>query len=341
MSETEQSQPSELGLAEAASRISLLMDGSPQPEAQKANASSAEVEETEATAEAANDAPEEAEQASSEDDSADEGEVAEAETEDEAQDEQNEDNSLYTVVIDGKEQKVTLQEALAGYQRQSDYTRKTQEVAERSKSIQAQEQQIAAMREQYEVSINQLAQEMQRYLPQEPDWEKLHQEDPINFPIIEKQWRDYKANLAAVQQEQMRLRQESSKKELEQRQRIIEEGTQYIFEKMPEWKDQAKWTEARGKLREYGQKVGYSEEELNAATDPRAILVLEKARRWDALQANRPQPQKAAAPKPMRPGTPASSPRKQTDVMKVKQRLKSSGRVEDAAAIFMMLDSKR
>jgi len=341
MSETEQSQPSELGLAEAASRISLLMDGSPQPEAQKSNASSAEVEETEATAEAANDAPEEAEQASSEDDSADEGEVAEAETEDEAQDEQNEDNSLYTVVIDGKEQKVTLQEALAGYQRQSDYTRKTQEVAERSKSIQAQEQQIAAMREQYEVSINQLAQEMQRYLPQEPNWEKLHQEDPINFPIIEKQWRDYKANLAAVQQEQMRLRQESSKKELEQRQRIIEEGTQYIFEKMPEWKDQAKWTEARGQLREYGQKVGYSEEELNAATDPRAILVLEKARRWDALQANRPQPQKAAAPKPMRPGTPASSPRKQTDVMKVKQRLKSSGRVEDAAAIFMMLDSKR
>ena len=341
MSETEQSQPSELGLAEAASRISLLMDGAPQPEGKQQDDSSAAVEETEATAEAANDASDEVEQASSEDDSASEGEVEEAETEEEAQDEQEEDNSLYTVTIDGKEQKVTLQEALAGYQRQSDYTRKTQEVAERSKSIQAQEQQIAAMREQYEVSINQLAQEMQRYLPQEPDWEKLHQEDPINFPIIEKQWRDYKANLAAVQQEQMRLRQESSKKELEQRQRIIEEGTQYIFEKMPEWKDQAKWTEARGKLREYGQKVGYSEEELNAATDPRAILVLEKARRWDALQANRPQPQKAAAPKPMRPGTPASSPRKQTDVMKVKQRLKSSGRVEDAAAIFMMLDSKR
>jgi hypothetical protein len=110
---------------------------------------------------------------------------------------------------------------------------------------------------------------------------------------------------------------------------------------MPEWKEPAKWTEARGRLREYGQKVGYSEDELNAALDPRAILVLEKARRWDALQANRPQPQKAAAPKPMRPGTPASSPRKQTEVLKVKQRLKSSGSVDDAAAFFLMLDSKR
>lgn len=341
MSEVEQSQPSELGLADAASRISLLMDGPPQPEARKQDSSPAEVEETEATAEAAIDAPEEAEQASSEDDSAYEGEEAEAETAEDAQDEPEEDNSLYTVVIDGKEQKVTLQEALAGYQRQSDYTRKTQEVAERSKAIQAEEQQLAQMRYQYENSLNMLAQEMQRYLPQEPDWEKLHQDDPINFPMVEKQWRDYKANLAAVQQEQMRLQQENSQKEMQQRQQVLEQASQYLFEKMPEWKNEAKWTEARGQLREYGKQVGYSEDELNAALDPRAILVLEKARRWDALQANRPQPQKAAAPKPLRPGTPASSPRKQTEVMKVKQRLKSSGSVDDAAAIFMMLDSKR
>lgn len=341
MSEAEQSQPSELGLADAASRISLLMDGPPQPEARKQDSSPAEVEETEATAEAAIDAPEEAEQASSEDDSAYEGEEAEAETAEDAQDEPEEDNSLYTVVIDGKEQKVTLQEALAGYQRQSDYTRKTQEVAERSKAIQAEEQQLAQMRYQYENSLNMLAQEMQRYLPQEPDWEKLHQDDPINFPMVEKQWRDYKANLAAVQQEQMRLQQENSQKEMQQRQQVLEQASQYLFEKMPEWKNEAKWTEARGQLREYGKQVGYSEDELNAALDPRAILVLEKARRWDSLQANRPQPQKAAAPKPLRPGTPASSPRKQTEVMKVKQRLKSSGSVDDAAAIFMMLDSKR
>lgn len=341
MNTVEQSQPSELGLADAASRISLLMDGSPQPDAKADQGSTAEVEETEATAEAAIDAPEDAEQASSEDDSAEAGEAEEAGDSEDAQDEQEEDNSLYTVVIDGKEQKVSLEEALKGYQRQSDYTRKTQEVAERSKAVEAQEQQIAQMRSQYEASINLLAQEMQRYLPQEPDWEKLHQDDPINFPIIEKQWRDYKANVAAVQQEQLRIQQENSRKEMEQRQKIVEEGTKYLFEKMPEWKDQAKWTEARNQLRDYGRQVGYSDDELNAALDPRAIIVLDKARRWDALQANRPQPQKATAPKPMRPGTPASSPRKQTEVLKVKQRLKSSGSVDDAAALFMMFDSKR
>lgn len=39
------------------------------------------------------------------------------------------DSPRYTVKIDGVEQEVTLDEALAGYQRQADYTRKTQEIA--------------------------------------------------------------------------------------------------------------------------------------------------------------------------------------------------------------------
>lgn len=38
-------------------------------------------------------------------------------------------SDFYTVTIDGQEQQVTLDEALAGYQRQADYTRKTQELA--------------------------------------------------------------------------------------------------------------------------------------------------------------------------------------------------------------------
>ena len=34
----------------------------------------------------------------------------------------------YTVKIDGEEQQVTLEELQQGYQRQADYTRKTQEI---------------------------------------------------------------------------------------------------------------------------------------------------------------------------------------------------------------------
>lgn len=44
-------------------------------------------------------------------------------------------NTLVTVKIDGTEQQVPLGEALAGYQRQSDYTRKSQSVAQREQEL--------------------------------------------------------------------------------------------------------------------------------------------------------------------------------------------------------------
>lgn len=49
---------------------------------------------------------------------------------------------LYTVKIDGKEAKVTLDEALKGYMRNEDYTRKTQSVATQRQEL-AQMQQLA------------------------------------------------------------------------------------------------------------------------------------------------------------------------------------------------------
>jgi hypothetical protein len=188
--------------------------------------------------------------------------------------------------------------------------------------------------------VSQLRSQLEAIAPQEPDWNRLHQEDPINFPIIEKQWRDYKANLQAVQQEEARLKTLAYQEEQSKLQMVVEEGRKFIVDKMPEWKDEAKWTAARGQLREYGKTIGYTDEELAMAYDPRAIIVLEKARRYDALQKNSPKPIQKASPKPLKQGTPAQSPRRENDVTKVKQRLKSSGHVNDAAALFAMLDRR-
>lgn len=45
------------------------------------------------------------------------------------------DDTLYTVRVNGQEMQVSLQEALSGYQRQADYTQKTQELAEQRESL--------------------------------------------------------------------------------------------------------------------------------------------------------------------------------------------------------------
>ena len=42
---------------------------------------------------------------------------------------------LYTIKVDGQEQQVTLEELQSGYQRQADYTRKTQEIAKRAQRL--------------------------------------------------------------------------------------------------------------------------------------------------------------------------------------------------------------
>lgn len=342
MSQAEQSRPSELGLAEAATAISALMDGpEPQPKDQKRVEAIAEVEETEASAEEDTETSYEDDQASEEDLSEDEESEAVEAADDDAEEAPALD-SLVTVKINGKEQKVTLKEAIDGYQRQADYQGKTQALAEQRKALEAERKQSEEYRNYYAQQIQAMDQQLQQFLPQEPNWEQLHRDDPINFPIIEKQWRDLKERAAYTQAEQARMAAIASQEEQNQLQQLVHEGQKFIMEKMPEWKDEAKWNAARSKLREYGQTVGFTQEELSKAYDPRAIVLLEKARRYDALQANKPKPQVASnGPKPLRAGNTASSPRQSADIAKVKQRLKSSGSVNDAAALFGMLDSRR
>jgi hypothetical protein len=338
MNTAEQSQPSELGQASIDSRISAFLDGPPQP-APKEEVNTAEVEETEASADSLEETLADDGEATDEVPSEEEG-GEEVEAVEDGKDADTDPDALVTVKIDGKVEKITVKEAAEGYQRQADYQRKTQALAEERKAIESVRQQTEAERAYYASTVSQLRSQLEAIAPQEPDWNRLHQEDPINFPIIEKQWRDYKANLQAVQQEEARLKQIAYQEEQYKLQHIVEEGRKFIVEKMPEWKDEAKWNSARGQLREYGKKIGYTDEELAMAYDPRAILVLEKARRYDALQANSPKPTQKASPKPLKQGTTAQSPRRENDLMKVKQRLKSSGHVDDAAALFAMLDRR-
>jgi hypothetical protein len=202
-------------------------------------------------------------------------------------------------------------------------------------------QQVEVEKQQYGQLINALHQQLQQFAPQEPNWEQLHRDDPLNFPIVEKQWRDYKERVAATGAERERMAHMASQQEQAQLQHMVERGREYLFNKVPEWKDAQKWNEARSRLRDYGQKVGYTDEELGAAYDPRAILVLDKARRYDAMMANRPKPDQSAGPKPMRSGTIANTPRAATEVSRAKDRLSRTGSVDDAAKLFGLLDRRK
>lgn len=340
MSMNEQSQPSELGLADAAAAIAALDAPVAQPEPERKAKAPAEVEETEASAESVDETASEEEEAPSEEGSSEEEETEEVEATDDDQEVES-DETLVTVKINGKEQQITLKEAIAGYQRNADYSQKTQALAQERKALEAERNNVLVEREQYGQLLNALGSQLQQFVAQEPNWEELHRNDPINYPLIRDQWRDYKERLAATQAEQARLQQISEMENQGRLQEIVSQGRKYLQEKMPEWKDEKRWEEARSKLREYGLKVGYSEDELRQAYDPRALIVLEKARKYDDLMANRPKPTKASAPKPMKAGGKSNVPSRSTDYARATQRLKSSGHVNDAAALFGLLDSKK
>lgn len=64
---------------------------------------------------------------------------------------------VYSVKIDGEEQQVTLSELRNGYQRQSDYTRKTQQVAAERERLQQAEAIVSALESDPEGTLSTLA----------------------------------------------------------------------------------------------------------------------------------------------------------------------------------------
>lgn len=338
MATAEQSQPSELGIADAAERISNLDGDSSQPNLIETEAADAEVEQTEATdSEGEEDSSDEV-QAASDDVTSEDDDTGEYEQAEDSEDEPSLDDMLITVKIDGKTEQITAKEAADGYQRQADYQRKTQALAEERRGFEGERQQVLVEREYYAQRLNELNQQLEALVIQEPDWNAIYEEDPIAYSKLRDDWRDYKEQQAALKQEQQRIADVQAYEQQMQLKNFVDSGQAWLMQQVPEWRDQAKWEQSRSQLREYGKKIGYSDEELSAAYDPRAIIVLEKARKYDALQANRPQPQKGKAPKPMRTSNTASSPKKSTELAKMRQRLKSSGDVKDAALLFNMLE---
>ena len=68
-----------------------------------------------------------------------------------------EPGELYSIKIDGEEQQVSLDELQAGYQRQGDYTRKTQELADERRRLAQAESIVTALENDPEATIGALA----------------------------------------------------------------------------------------------------------------------------------------------------------------------------------------
>ena len=286
---------------------------------------------------------------------------AEVDTEEEAVDESDEDDEyepdenrdeegdeatdVYTVKIDGTDTDVTLDELLAGYSRHSDYTRKTQQLSEERKQLEEYagryEQELAntiQVREQYVQQIGQYVQQGLHGLQQfsNVDWARLKEEDPIEYVTKRDEFREARDRIQAMQgQQQEAARQNQREAQAIHAQQLQQEGER-LAEAVPEWADEKKRPELAGQIRDYAQSVGFSADEVDAVVDHRAINVLLKAAKYDALQNSDLKSKKVKRnPRVVKAGSKTDKSQNSAKKRKAQfNRLKQSGDAADAAKLM-------
>lgn len=263
-------------------------------------------------------------------------EVTEAEEqEDDGQEE--EEQPRYTVKAAGGEKEVTLDELIKSYQLGADYTKKTTEVAEQRKLVEAERAAIEEakyLRDNYSQRLQAIDQYLTSQMPQE-DLSSLKENDPIGYAVKVAEMSEKKEQLLAIRAEQSRIAQEQQADYAKaMSERVLSEASK-IAQVLPEFSDPAKGENLRKEIRNYGKAAGFTDDELAHVYDSRHVLTLHKAMLYDKLQKSKPLVNKKVneAPRMVKSGTTQGKDNSEA-IKKQKAQLRNSGKVRDAAVLF-------
>lgn len=262
------------------------------------------------------------------------------ETPAEPQEAEQQDEPTYTVTIDGKEVEVPLSELKNGYQRQSDYTRKTMEAAELRKQAEAETMRAHQERQAYAANLQRMQVQLEGALQeqQQIDWQKLLESDPVEYL---KQQHLFQQRQAAYQQNLAHQNQLMAMAKAEQEQakaRTLEEQRQALMTKLPEWKDESKRKAETESLKQYLTQEGYSDNDVASITDARAVILARKAMLYDQMISKASAAAKKVQNLPQKVERSGTGESHNLDRRGAAfQKLSKTGRIEDAAAVFASL----
>jgi hypothetical protein len=275
------------------------------------------------------------------------GEEEGAEPSEETEDDPEKLPSHVTVTIDGKPVQVPLDEAVKGYQRQADYSRKTQALAEERKThaeavskFSEEAQAVSAERARYGQLLTLLETRLNELTPQEPNWAELARGDRTEYLIQRDAWNQLQEQKRVIAAERERV---ESTQTAEQQKSIgarVQAGRKALVEYEPKWADDKVRQAEFADVRKYAQDtLGYTQQELENAVDHRQVIATHKAMKYDQLMA------KARALKPVAPSKKVAAPGgaarqaspEKVDAKNAMRRLAQSGHERDAAAVFEQL----
>jgi hypothetical protein len=249
-------------------------------------------------------------------------ETAEAGGADELQDPQQEPDDRPVTLPDGSE--ITVAEARKGYLRQADFTRKTTELAQERKALEAREQ--AVMHE-----LAGLYQQLASSEEPEPDWQRLAREaSPADYQRVQNYWRQKAVQMnhgkKAVQQAQSRAF-------AAQRQQMWNTLAAGNFE--PAWKDPTALKAGLENVSGYLIQRGIPAELVSSIHLPAVVEIAEESRRYRELQRSKPKAALAVRGKPLpfKPGSKTAASPQSENIRLLTDAFRKNPNVDNAVAL--------
>lgn len=255
--------------------------------------------------------------------------------------------TMHTVKIDGKTSQVTTSELIAGYQRGRDYSNKTSRLAESARALQAGHAKAAEVMSQKLASAQAIVSRVRADLLGDMSSEEMRNLRRTDFAAWQQLRADYEDRaaqvdtyLSAIQHEMEGAAKQTKEQQDAHMRAILDQERERVLAAIPDWAEAKDGEPGSARVVNYLMGAGYTVGELDALTDSRAIIIADKARRYDELMAKQAKGAKAAPPKPAPKHIPAGGGAVQRkpsvgtrrDYQEAKQRAAKSGDMRDAAS---------
>jgi hypothetical protein len=177
----------------------------------------------------------------------------------------------FRVKVDNEELEVDLDELIKGYSRTSDYTKKTQNLAEQRKAVESERTKIeeaAKLRDTYAQRLQVIEQMLTQ--PTE-DLTALKDSDPVGYAIKVAENMEREKQLAAVRAERESVQARQVAENQERLKAHIAQEAERLRSAIPDFSDEVKGEVIRKEIRDYAKSVGWSDQELSQVYDHRSV----------------------------------------------------------------------
>ncbi len=216
---------------------------------------------------------------------------------------------LYSVKINGQEEKVNLEELKNGYSRQRDYSNKTNQLATERKNLENERSKTQTEMEAVKKERDDYAVKLQSFLKSDKqediDWDKVYEQDPIEYVRLKAE-ADKKKEIRQQAEAELKTIQEKQEKEQQKKYAdYVTTQSNMLSEKVPEFADPVKKGKIQAGVKNYLNEIGFSDQELSMLTDHRTVMVaiegmkynqLKKAKLGDKKVKNVPKVSKSGVP---------------------------------------------